>query len=44
MHVKLRVIRTELAAVVVKYLKKDLHNFHLLYKEIQACQKSPSLN
>ena len=30
--------------LISNHLLKDLNDFHLLYKEIQACQKSPSLN
>jgi hypothetical protein len=30
--------------LISNHLLKDLHDFHLLYKEIQAYQKSPSLN
>ena len=30
--------------LISNHLLKDLHDFHLLYKEIQAYQKLPSLN
>ena len=30
--------------LISNHLLKDLNDFHLLYKEIQAYQKSPSLN
>ena len=29
---------------ISNHLLKDIHDFHLLYKELQAYQKSPSLN
>ena len=30
--------------LISNHLLKDLHDFHLLYKEIKDYQKSPSLN